>query len=74
MKIREYNSKENSEKKFENQILRKFRKQKFNANLEIKYSRNIGNKSINENSAKTYCRKFRTRIKIGKKILKKLWK
>jgi hypothetical protein len=62
MKIREYHSKENSENKFENPILGKFQKQNFNANLEIKYSRNIGNKSFNENSAKMYCRKFRTKI------------
>jgi len=56
--IVEYNSKENSEIKFDNKMFRKFQKQKFNENLEIKYSRNIGNKSINKKSAKTYCRKF----------------
>jgi hypothetical protein len=73
MKIREYNSKENSGKKFENQKIRKFQKQNFNAILEIKYSRNIGNKSINKNSDETYC-KNQNIFKIGKKFLKKIWK
>jgi hypothetical protein len=62
MKIREYNSKENSEMKFKNNMLRKFQKQKFNENSEIniqetsepKVSMKIPPKRIVENSEPKY--------------------